>query len=470
MPKIICWFRQDLRCYDNIALIEAARAGQVLPIYIHDEALSDYKIGEASRWWLNNSLYKLNEKLGGKLNFYKGASKDIILRLIKEKQIDGVYWNRRYEPAHIKQDSEIKELLGNMGIACKTFNSSLLREPWEVKKQDGSMYKVFTPYLQKGYLQEAIPRLPQPAPINLNLLCDIDSLKLEALGMLPDIAWHDKLKKYWQCGEDAAQEKLKNFLENGLCGYKEGRNVPAKQNVSRLSPYLHFGEISINQLWHCVHAKKINNILNENDINHFLMELVWREFSYYILYHFPELPRDNFQAKFDKFLWQADVKALQAWQKGQTGYPIIDAAMRELWETGYMHNRMRMVVGSFLIKNLLLHWHHGADWFWDCLLDADLASNSFNWQWVAGSGTDAAPYFRVFNPVLQGEKFDPDGSYTRKFVPELRNLPNAYLFKPWEAKKTTLEEAGIVLGKNYPHPMVDLNASRKRALDVYSNL
>lgn len=467
MSKVIFWFRQDLRCYDNIGLIEAARVGQVLPIYIYDEGA---EIGEASRWWLHNSLYKLNEKLGGKLNFYKGSAKDIILRLTREKQIDAVYWSRCYEPQRIKQDADIKGLLTHMGVACETFNSSLLREPWEVKKPDGSAYKLFTPYWQKGYLQAVMPSSPKAAPTNLSLLVDANSVKLEVLGLLPAMPWYDKLRKYWQCGEGAAQERLKDFLENGLSGYKEGRNFPAKHHVSRLSPYLHFGEISINQVWHAVQAKRIDNMLSEADINAFLMELVWREFSYYMLYNFPELPHKNFQIKFDKFEWQTDIEALRAWQKGKTGYPIIDAAMRELWETGYMHNRMRMIVGSFLVKNLLLNWHHGAEWFWDCLLDADLASNSFNWQWVAGSGTDAAPYFRIFNPVLQGEKFDPDGSYTRKFVPELRKLPNAYLFKPWEAKAHILKEAGIVLGENYPLPIIDLSYSRQRALTVYGNL
>lgn len=276
------------------------------------------------------------------------------------------------------------------------------------------------------------------------------------------------MKKCWHIGEKAASKKLSNFLEHGLLGYKEGRNQPASKHVSHLSPHLHFGEISPNQVWQ--EAQKTRSPRFATDLNHFLSELGWREFSYNLLFHVPNLPWKNFQKKFDSFPWQYNPKALKAWQRGQTGYPLVDAGMRELWQTGYMHNRVRMVAASFLVKNLLMHWHHGESWFWDCLVDADLANNSASWQWVAGSGADAAPYFRIFNPVTQGEKFDPDGIYTRALVPELGRLPSKYLFSPWKATDTVLKQAGVKLGVTYPKPIVDLAFSRERALDAYAML
>lgn len=277
------------------------------------------------------------------------------------------------------------------------------------------------------------------------------------------------MHNYWEPGEKGAHSRLNAFLENGLKGYKEGRNHPSRQNVSRLSPYLHFGEISPNEVWYAAKTRMIAEHC-ESDGEHFLSELGWREFSNNLLFHFPDIPHKNLQNKFDAFPWRDDDEALRRWQKGQTGYPIVDAGMRELWETGYMHNRVRMIVGSFLVKNLMLHWHHGEDWFWDCLVDADLANNSASWQWIAGCGSDAAPYFRIFNPVTQGQKFDTDGAYVRRYVPEIAGLPDKYLHSPWEAKEMVLAEAGIELGKDYPEPIVDLKQSRERALEAFKGL
>jgi len=285
---------------------------------------------------------------------------------------------------------------------------------------------------------------------------------------LPKIGWNNKFEQYWAIGEDAAYKRLDNFLESGLKDYKKNRNFPSKDNVSRLSPYLHFGEISPNYIWHKVITQENKGYVQ--DVEHFCSELGWREFSYYLLYHFPQLPKQNLNSKFDIFPWREDKKLLKLWQKGKTGIPIVDAGMRQLWETGYMHNRVRMIVASFLVKNLLLDWRHGEKWFWDCLLDADLANNSASWQWIAGCGADAAPYFRIFNPVLQGQKFDPAGDYTRKFVPELKNLPDKYLFNPWEAPGNVLIGTGISLGKDYPKPIVDLKESRNRALKAFASL
>ena len=465
----VFWFRQDLRISDNPGLFEAAKTGSVLPIYIlDDESSCAFKIGAASRWWLHHSLNKLNQSLDNKLNLYIGNSKEIILRLIREKKGNAVYWNRCYEPYRIKDDSEIKAQLKAMNIECKSFNGSLLWEPWEITKKDNSSYKVYTPFYRKGCLQANPPRHPLPKPEKLILVKDSNN-NIDDLNLLSGVQWHKKLELQWQIGEDAGQKRLTEFIDYSLLSYKEDRNYPCKEKVSRLSPHLHFGEISPNQAWHCAQTKGTIDGL-ESDLDNFLSELGWREFSYYLLYHFPELPRKNFQEKFDQFPWQYDTSHLAAWQKGQTGYPIVDAGMRELWQTGYMHNRVRMIVASFLVKNLLLHWHHGEDWFWECLLDADLASNSASWQWVAGSGVDASPYFRIFNPTLQGEKFDPDGTYTRRFVPELAKLPNQYLFKPWKLSDDALKGYDVILGKTYPKPIVNLEHSRDQALQAYNSI
>lgn len=465
--KTLFWFRNDLRISDNPGLLEASKNGSVMPIYIMDDRdAGDFKMGSASKWWLHHSLNSLNTSLDNSLSTYCGSAFDIIIDLIEKHKITHVYWNRCYEPLRIQSDSVLKKHLIEMGIECKSFNACLLWEPWQVLKKDQSPYKVFTPYYRNGCLSAPAPRTPLPKPENLQLIKDDASQTIDELNLLPHIHWYDGMEKMWNIGEQAAYEKCDVFLENGIKGYKDLRNFPEKRNVSRLSPHLHFGEISPHQVWH---AARIKGTMNgaEDDLDCFLSEIGWREFSYYLLYHFPDLPRNNFQPKFDNFPWQENFALLKAWQSGQTGYPIIDAGMRELWQTGYMHNRVRMIVGSFLVKNLRIHWHHGEDWFWDCLVDADLASNSASWQWVAGSGADASPYFRIFNPVLQGQKFDVDGEYTRRFVPELSKLPSKYLFNPWAAPETVLRAAGVDLGKTYPKPIVNLEKSRDEALEAY---
>ncbi|MDX2082927.1 MAG: deoxyribodipyrimidine photo-lyase [Rickettsiales bacterium] len=470
MTKIIVWLRQDLRISDNPALYEAAKFGKVLPIFILDEAAAgEFKISGAAKVWLFYSLQNLNKSFAGKINFYQGNAKEILAKIIKENNIAAVYWNRCYEPWRIKQDSEIKTFLKSQEILVKSFNASLLFEPWQILKSDQTPYKVFTPFYRNGCLQGQEPRKPISKPSNLDLIKDQNSQDLENLNLLPTNNWYKKITDNWQIGENFAQEKLQNFLKNGLKNYKEGRNFPDKKNVSQLSPHLRFGEISPNQIWYEAQAYFHDQNLAK-DVDHFLSELGWREFSYYLLYHFPTLPRQNFQKKFDKFPWSQNLDLFKAWKLGKTGFPIVDAGMRELWQTGYMHNRVRMIVGSFLVKNLLLHWHLGENWFWDCLVDADLANNSASWQWVAGSGADAAPYFRIFNPILQGEKFDPDGNYTRRFVPEIAKLPNKYLFKPWQAPIDILQQAKIELGKDYPKPIVDMESSRNAALNSYKQI
>jgi deoxyribodipyrimidine photo-lyase len=467
----IFWFRQDLRISDNPALTKSLSFDKVLPIYILDDINSkDYAMGAASRWWLHNSLASLKKNLKNSLSLYIGDPLEILKELTIKFNVDSIFWNRTYEPWRIKRDKIIKSKFLDEGINIETFNASLLWEPWDILKSDGTPYKVFTPFFRRGCLNAPEPRKPLAAPKLKSLIFDDkSSSSLEDLSLIPKIKWYSEMDSLWKPGEQGAREKLDYFIENGLSGYKEGRNFPSKNNVSQLSPYMHYGEISPNQVWHKAQLKRnVSEI--KNDLEHFLSELGWREFSYNLLYHFPSLPKENLQKKFDKFPWTDNMALFDKWKKGITGYPIVDAGMRELWQTGYMHNRVRMIVGSFLVKNLLLDWRKGERWFWDCLIDADLASNSASWQWVAGSGADAAPYFRIFNPVTQGNRFDPDGDYIRKYVPELDNLPNKFISSPWEAPMEVLESSNVILGVNYPYPIVNLKESREKALSAFSTV
>lgn len=425
-------------------------------------------MGGASRWWLHHALESLNESLQGKLNLFRGDPLPILSRLAKQYSAARVVWNRCYEPWRIARDSKIKTALQALGTEVESFNGALLWEPWQVLKKDKSPYKVFTPYYRRGCLSSSAPRRPLEVPANIRWLpLSDESLSLDSLGLLPNIPWDKDMRTIWQINENAAQERLDRFIMSELEDYRDGRNYPDKANVSRLSAYLHFGQISPNSAWHRV-SDAAPMIKNEASIDTFLSELGWREFSHYLLYHFPQLPRENLQSRFNVFPWSADTDDhLQAWQRGRTGYPLVDAGMRELYSTGYMHNRVRMVVGSFLVKNLLIHWHRGEEWFWDCLVDADLAANSASWQWIAGCGADAAPFFRIFNPITQSEKFDKQGEYIRRYVPELAAMPSKYIHAPWQAPADVLESADVVIGANYPAPIVDIKESRERALDAF---
>ncbi|MEQ9563127.1 MAG: deoxyribodipyrimidine photo-lyase [Woeseiaceae bacterium] len=467
---VIVWFRQDLRLADNPALDAAAKSGApILPLYILDDVnAGEHAMGAASRWWLHHSLKALSESLNGRLVFLKGDAKEVLPALVRNIGAKHVYWNRCYEPWRLERDTSIKALLRKEGISVRSSNGSLLFEPTDVLKADGTPYKVFTPFYRNACLDPAnAPREPLPQPADMQIVESESGEKLADLQLLPDVRWYEEMASLWQPGEAGAQKRLDRFLASGIDNYKEGRNRPDLENVSRLSPHLHIGEISPNQVWY---AARKHESKHPVDVGHFHSELGWREFSHNLLYHFPELPQENLQRKFNRLPWRDDADALERWQQGNTGVPIVDAGMRELWRTGYMHNRVRMIVGSFLVKNLLIDWRHGAAWFFDTLLDADLANNSASWQWVAGCGADAAPYFRIFNPVTQGKKFDPDGIYVRKYVAEIRNLPDRYLHNPWDAPATVLEEAGVQLGRDYPPPIVGLRESRQRALDAFSGL
>jgi deoxyribodipyrimidine photo-lyase len=463
---IILWFRQDLRLGDNPALLTAQRLGPIIPIYILDEDhAGDQRMGAASRCWLHHSLDALNQQLDGRLQLFRGPADVILEQLVQHFDCQAVTWNRCYEPWRIERDGRIKEQLQGLGITVHSDNGGLLWEPWQVLKKDQTPYKVFTPFYR--HARDTVPvRAPLPRPTERSLaeVAPYSDLRLEELQLLPDHPWAQQVLHDWQPGEAGAHQRWQTFIEEELLGYSDGRDFPAQAHVSRLSPAIHFGEISVHQLWHDAQA------IGHEDALAFQRQLAWREFSVTQLFHHPDMDRVNLDRRFDLFPWGDDTEKLKHWQQGLTGIPFVDAGMRELWQTGTMHNRVRMVVGSFLVKNLGLHWHHGAEWFWDCLLDADLANNSASWQWIAGCGADAAPYFRIFNPVTQGEKFDPHGAYTRHFVPELAKLPDRYLFCPWQAPASVLRECGITLGETYPEPMVDLKMSRQQALDAYAHM
>jgi deoxyribodipyrimidine photo-lyase len=467
--RAIVWFRQDLRVSDNPALHAAARSdASIIPVYIHDdEDAAEWAPGAASRWWLRKSLAQLDGSLDGALHILRGPAAEIMPRLVSEMDADAVYWNRCIEPWRVERDAAIKKDLLDSGIPAHSFNGAYLYDPAVVAKQDGTPYRVFTPFYRNG-CQQLSPREPlsKPPRLRLDTIGRLESFDEKPLP--PAFPWFERGEHGWQPGEAGARAALSSFIATGLEHYAEGRDRPDLDAVSRLSPHLHFGEISPHQVRQAV--IEYAGSADDEPADKFLSELGWREFSAHLLYHFPELPQDNLQKKFDRFPWRKDKRARKAWADGETGYPIVDAGMRQLWRTGYMHNRVRMIAASFLVKNLLQDWRFGASFFWNALLDADLANNSASWQWVAGSGADAAPYFRIFNPVTQGRKFDPEGNYVRRYVPELAGMPDKFIHSPWDAPDHVLESAGVRLGRDYPRPIVDLRESRTRALDAYNDL
>lgn len=386
---------------------------------------------------------------------------EILQQLAGLTNCRGIYWNRCYEPYVIKRDQNIKDFFRGAGVDCKTFNGSLLVEPWNLQTKTKGPYKIFTPFWES--LQKLVDGKPLPIPALQGYQPRIPSDSFESWGWNPE-KWTVTLEKSWEPGEKGAWKAFSKFLEKRLDFYSAKRDFPSESITSHLSPYLHFGELSPSQVWYqSLHSHGARALS-------FLRQLGWREFSYHLLYHFPHLPDEPLRSSFKAFPWDSNPQALAAWQKGETGYPLVDAGMRELWHTGGMHNRVRMIVASFLVKDLLLPWQTGAAWFWDTLVDADLANNSTSWQWVAGCGTDAAPYFRIFNPVLQSQKFDPKGIYIKSWVPQLRDLEAPYIHSPWQAPSEILEKAGIQLGMTYPHPMVDHNFARRRALEAFSTI
>ena len=466
----LVWFRRDLRLSDNPALAAACeRHARVIPVFIWSpDEEAPWQPGGASRWWLHHSLAALQKNLtarGSPLVIRAGDSLNELRKLIQETGATAVYWNRLYEPAVIAGDKQIKESLRADDLEAESFNAALLMEPWEMKTlAAGEPYRVFTPFYKA--LRSRLPtRVLHRVPARIaGPEKPVTSLALEALKLLPAIPWDTGFSQHWQPGEAGAQKRLEAFCEAAVGHYQEQRDLPAASATSKLSPHLHFGEISPQQIF-----ARVQRLLAENteagalkNAEGFIREVGWREFSHHLLYHFPKTPLQPMYDKFAPFPWRKNYQAdLRAWQKGMTGFPIVDAGMRELWSTGIMHNRVRMITASLLTKNLLIPWQEGAKWFWDTLVDADLAQNTLGWQWTAGCGADAAPYFRVFNPVLQSKKFDPDGIYIKRWVPELSTLSGSELFAPWEAAKPP---------KNYPAPIVELSASRERALAAYQEI
>ena len=472
---VIVWLRRDLRLEDNPALFAARESGApVIPVYIHDEeeALAP---GGAARWWLHHSLKAFAEDLrscGATLVLRRGDGPSIIKDLVGETGARAVYWNRRYAPALVGRDKALKAALKENDVEVFSFNGGLIREPWEITTNSGSFYKVFTPFWKAVQSQGPARRDPRAklrkikGPTSTPASDDLDSWSLTPRD--PD--WAAAFSETWTPGEDNAQERLKDFLERAVDNYGDDRNRPDLESTSRLSPHIAFGEIGPLQIWRTVMEKIDAGDIPEDQGRKFLSEVVWRDFAHVLLFNYDDIQNQPIRPEFADFPWQDDATALRAWQRGETGYPIVDAGMRQLWQTGWMHNRVRMIVGSFLVKHLRLEWQEGERWFWDTLVDADMANNAASWQWVAGCGADAAPYFRIFNPMTQGEKFDPDGAYTRKFVPELKDMPNKYLQKPWEAPDAILHKAGVKLGETYPKPIVDHMKARQAALDAFENI
>ncbi|MEO3430641.1 deoxyribodipyrimidine photo-lyase [Pelagibius sp. CAU 1746] len=473
-PSLV-WFRQDLRLADNPALAAAAERGApILPLFILDEeAAGAWPPGGAARWWLHHSLAALSEdlkRLGAPLCLRRGKAAEVLPKLVKETGAGAVFWNRCYEPFAVERDKALKADLGAAGVEARSFNGNLLVEPWELKTGQGEPYKVFTPFW-KALLAAGAPAAALPRPKTLESLADVRSDALNDWGLLPvKPDWAGGLKETWTPGEKGAAGRLRGFLDDAAADYPAGRDRPDLPGTSRLSPHLHWGEISPCQVWQATRHAVDAGRLNDGAAMAFLRQLGWRDFSHNLLFHWPDFPERPWREAFSAFPWLDDDAAFRAWCRGRTGYPIVDAGLRELWATGWMHNRVRMIAASFLIKDLLIPWQRGEAWFWDTLVDADLANNAAGWQWVAGCGADAAPYFRIFNPVTQGEKFDPKGTYIRRWVPEISGLPDNLLHKPWEASKEELKKAGIALGETYPQPLVDHKAARARALAGYEEV
>ncbi|WMJ68790.1 deoxyribodipyrimidine photo-lyase [Stenotrophomonas sp. 24(2023)] len=468
MSVALVWFRRDLRLQDNPALQAALDAGHdVVPVYIHaPHEEGAWAPGAASDAWLHRSLAALDADLracGSSLLLRQGDSLEVLLALVQESGAEAVYWNRKYEPATQPRDALIKRTLREQGINAQSSNGSLMFEPWDLATQQGQPYKVFTPFWRNALTRLRLP-LPQPAPRQLKGPA-LQGVALDALQLAPALDWDTGFWAHWQPGEAGALEALAVFLDGALSGYREQRDLPDRVGTSLLSPHLHFGEIAPWRIAQALEARRSAG--RTADIDVYLKELGWREFAYHLLHHFPRTTDHNLNARFDSFPWASPSPAqLQAWQQGRTGVPIVDAGLRELWHTGYMHNRVRMIVASYLCKHLRAHWLHGARWFWDTLVDADLASNTLGWQWVAGTGADAAPYFRVFNPVTQAEKFDPNARYISRWVPELAALPVKARFAPWQHPHLLAEKV-----PDYPRmPLVDLAAGRDAALAAYRSM
>jgi deoxyribodipyrimidine photo-lyase len=478
MRKALLWFRNDLRLSDHPALLEAVDwSNQLLCVYVLEEE-SAWARGAASRVWLWHSLRALDMALkarGNQLHIVIGDAQALIPGLCESHGLSDVLWSRRYRPDQIEIDKALMSRLKNDDVQVHSLAGEMLHQPWSLKTGAGGPYKVFTPFWKQ--LRQRLPPPPQdalperlpPSPDKVQSLSPGDAEVADKL--LPALPWGEAMIRHWQPGEAGARRRFEHFLKSGLSGYDEMRDRPDRDGTSQMSAALHFGEVAPARLAADTLAAMQEKPSWEEDGESFLSELGWREFSRHLLYHFPTLPDQALNSRFRDFPWaDDDQQHLRAWQRGETGVPIVDAGMRQLYASGWMHNRVRMIVGSFLCKNLLLPWQLGEAWFWDTLVDADLANNAQGWQWIGGCGADAAPYFRVFNPVRQAERFDPKGDYIARWVPELHNLPAAGRHAPWEMKDRELAACGFKLGRDYPQPLVDLKTSRKRALSAWETV
>ena len=464
---IIMWFRRDLRLADNPALSEAVKTGKPLIALYVRETDTERAPGGASDWWLHHSLENLSDSIrgiGGALILRRGKASDILDDIIRSSGADSVMWNRRYAGDARARDAAIKSSLTTRAITVSSYRANLLSEPWTIETKTGGYYKVFTPYWRAAKDQMLIGE-PINAPKAINPYDGgLSSDALTDWSLLPKSPdWAAKMAPHWNIGPNGAHKALKSFLKGPVQSYSDDRDRPDKEDgTSHLSPHLAFGEISPREIWQACKD-------DLHSAQKFLSEVGWREFSYVLLFNHPDLATKNYKPAFDNFAWESNPSGLHAWQHGQTGYPFVDAGMRQLWQTGWQHNRVRMVTASFLIKHLLIDWREGEKWFHDTLVDFDPASNAASWQWVAGSGADASPYFRIFNPFSQGEKFDSNGDYVRKYVPELAKMPNKYIHRPWDAPQNVLDYAGVKLGETYPKPIIDHKFARERALAAYKD-
>ena len=475
MPTTVVWFRNSLRLGDHAPLVHAAERGRVVPAFVWapDEE-GDWPPGGAHRWWLDGSLRALDASLrdkGSRLVVRQGETLAELLQICRATGADRVVWQTRIAPALRRRDARVRAGLEEAGVEVRQFAGRLLHDPDQIETGSGGPYKVFGPFWRKVLAQVSVdeplaaPRMgatsgPETWP---------ESVEVDALGLSDraqdGVAWAGAMADEWTPGEAGALDRLETFLDTSLLDYPDGRDVPAARDTSMLSPHLHWGEVSPRTVWHAA-QERVSNGVTRAAVDKFLSEVGWREFSYHVLHHFPETPTEPLKAKYRKMPWRSAPSLLEAWERGQTGYPLVDAGMRQLWAIGWMHNRMRMVTASFLTKDLLVPWQDGARWFWDTLVGGDLANNSMGWQWAAGSGADAQPFFRIFNPLSQSRKYDPDGAYIRRWVPELAGLPTKHLHAPWEAPADVLEAAGVRLGETYPEPMVDHAEARDAALEA----
>ncbi|KUP09286.1 hypothetical protein Q73_03135 [Bacillus coahuilensis m2-6] len=467
MKRIIVLVQQDFRLHDNQALWRASKEGQVLPVFIYDKEVSPFRVGEAKQWWLHHALMDFHSSLreiGCPLIIKEGSITDELTTIVKNVRATAVYWNRVYSPKLFQTLQHVGKALQQQNIHVESFESFLLQSPWAIKNGKGEPYKVFTPYY-KSFLKTHVPKVLPTVRTIKAMETDEPSKRIDDLQLLPSISWDQGFYKKWETPtEQAGIAHFKKFFDSKINQYDQDRDYPFQDGTSLLSPYLASGQISVRSMFHTIRAEE------KDKFEPFIRQLVWRDFAYSVLFYHPTFAKKSLKENFSKLEWEKDPDPFSKWTRGLTGYPMVDAGMRELWETGYMHNRVRMIVASFLVKHLLQPWQKGADWFLNTLVDADEANNALGWQWIAGTGTDSSPFFRIFNPITQGKKFDPDGEYIKRWVPELRGVPKEYIHDMTEAPSSVLNTAGVELGKNYPYPIVEHKEARQRALERYEKI